>query len=185
MFNLSFIDDHEKMHDFYIVSKKDFLESYSYLTEAEYNATLQDVLNNAVEIICDCFDYNYKIHDNGRVVLDDGLSIDHNATLDLLGQDFPGHLEYNSIYEMLADWLAELKCGAAARKVFANEIKVIETFVLKQGGYNMKNELYDRISATLTDFENDITGPDDLYHLLVDIQNMMASGLLKEMEVNA
>lgn len=34
-----FIDDHDKMRDFAILSKDDFLASYSYLTEEEYDAT--------------------------------------------------------------------------------------------------------------------------------------------------
>lgn len=35
----NFIDDKEKMADFLIQTKKDFLDSYSYLTEEEYNNT--------------------------------------------------------------------------------------------------------------------------------------------------
>lgn len=34
-----FIDDHDKMRDFVSLSKDDFLASYSYLTEEEYEAT--------------------------------------------------------------------------------------------------------------------------------------------------
>jgi hypothetical protein len=51
-----FIDDYDKMRDFAILSKDDFLASYSYLTEEEYDATgkvvaeltelLESVLNN-------------------------------------------------------------------------------------------------------------------------------------------
>lgn len=36
----NFIDDKEKMIDFKILSKKEFLKSYSYLTEEEYDNTL-------------------------------------------------------------------------------------------------------------------------------------------------
>ena len=36
---MSFIDDKEKMFDFKKLSKEDFLFSYSYLTEEEYDAT--------------------------------------------------------------------------------------------------------------------------------------------------
>lgn len=43
-FNSPFIDDSEKMLDFLYLSKEDFLESYSYLTEEEYNATVDAVL---------------------------------------------------------------------------------------------------------------------------------------------
>lgn len=41
--NGSFIGDAEKMRDFKELTKDDFLASYSYLTEAEYNATAKDV----------------------------------------------------------------------------------------------------------------------------------------------
>ena len=37
--NADFIDDKEKMNDFFILSKEEFLKSYSYLTEQEYNNT--------------------------------------------------------------------------------------------------------------------------------------------------
>ena len=38
-----FTDDEEKMKDFFYLSKERFLESYSYLTEEEYNLTLKKV----------------------------------------------------------------------------------------------------------------------------------------------
>lgn len=34
-----FIDDGEKMRDFFDLTKEEFLDSYSYLTEGEYDAT--------------------------------------------------------------------------------------------------------------------------------------------------
>ena len=37
---LSFIDDKEKMEDFKNLTKEEFLFSYSYLTEKEYEATM-------------------------------------------------------------------------------------------------------------------------------------------------
>lgn len=42
-FNQSFAGDAEKMIDFNALTKEEFLQSYSYLTEAEYEATLQEV----------------------------------------------------------------------------------------------------------------------------------------------
>lgn len=42
--NASFIDDEEKMVDFFILTKEEFLMSYSYLTEEEYDATKRDVI---------------------------------------------------------------------------------------------------------------------------------------------
>ena len=43
VFNQSFADDAEKMIDFNTLTKEEFLQSYSYLTEAEYEATLREV----------------------------------------------------------------------------------------------------------------------------------------------
>lgn len=43
-FNTPFIDDSAKMLDFLYLSKEDFLQSYSYLTEDEYNATVDAIL---------------------------------------------------------------------------------------------------------------------------------------------
>ena len=43
-FDSPFIDDSAKMLDFLYLSKDEFLESYSYLTEEEYNATVDAVL---------------------------------------------------------------------------------------------------------------------------------------------
>ena len=40
---VSFTDDKEKMRDFYILSKQEFLQSYSYLTELEYDLTVKEV----------------------------------------------------------------------------------------------------------------------------------------------
>ena len=41
-----FTDDKEKMKDFYILSKIEFLKSYSYLTELEYDLTKQEVFKD-------------------------------------------------------------------------------------------------------------------------------------------
>lgn len=39
---MTFRNDHEKMYDFLTMSKENFLGSYSYLTEEEYDATVRD-----------------------------------------------------------------------------------------------------------------------------------------------
>jgi len=39
----NFLNDIEKMHDFRILTKKEFLQSYSYLTEQEYDNTTKAV----------------------------------------------------------------------------------------------------------------------------------------------
>jgi len=41
-----FTDDKEKMIDFKLLSKTEFLSSYSYLTEEEYNLTKHKEINN-------------------------------------------------------------------------------------------------------------------------------------------
>ena len=41
--NANFLDDIEKMQDFRILTKKQFLQSYSYLTEKEYDNTAKEV----------------------------------------------------------------------------------------------------------------------------------------------
>ena len=38
----SFITDKEKMRDFKLLTKQEFLKSYSYLTEAEYEPTVKE-----------------------------------------------------------------------------------------------------------------------------------------------
>ena len=51
-FTNNFLDDQEKMHDFFIMDKEAFLASYSYLTEPEYDATanaLENVLHLLLE----------------------------------------------------------------------------------------------------------------------------------------
>ncbi len=43
MNHTSFIVDKEKMRDFKILTKQEFLNFYSYLTEAEYDLTVREV----------------------------------------------------------------------------------------------------------------------------------------------
>ena len=49
--NNTFIDDKEKMRDFYELTKEEFLASYSYLTEEEYDATMETVRNRNEVIV--------------------------------------------------------------------------------------------------------------------------------------
>ena len=44
--SINFTTDWEKMRDFFKIKKKEFLESYSYMTEEEYEATRKIVNNN-------------------------------------------------------------------------------------------------------------------------------------------
>ena len=50
IFAHDFVVDEEKMQDFIVLSKEDFLKSYSYLTNAEYEATKRRVLRMAKEL---------------------------------------------------------------------------------------------------------------------------------------
>ena len=45
IFNTSFIDDKEKMLDFFTLTKEEFLEFYSYITEEEYEATRTNLIS--------------------------------------------------------------------------------------------------------------------------------------------
>ena len=64
-FNTPFTDDEEKMRDFYILSKDEFLASYSYLTEEEYDATYREVYGN-VDIDLD--DWRRRINSSTEIV---------------------------------------------------------------------------------------------------------------------
>ena len=46
-----FCDDEEKMFDFFALSKEDFLDSYSYLTEEEYDMTAKKAVPKTYNII--------------------------------------------------------------------------------------------------------------------------------------
>lgn len=41
---MTFIDDCEKMVDFFAITKREFLKSYSYITEKEYEDTKKEAL---------------------------------------------------------------------------------------------------------------------------------------------
>jgi hypothetical protein len=47
--NYNFIDDSEKMRDFMKLTKDEFLKSYSYLTEEEYDNTANLLLNRGLK----------------------------------------------------------------------------------------------------------------------------------------
>lgn len=47
--NYNFIDDSEKMKDFVKLTKDEFLKSYSYLTEEEYDETARILLDKCLE----------------------------------------------------------------------------------------------------------------------------------------
>ena len=73
---MSFIDDKEKMIDFYAITKDEFLQSYSYLTEEEYDETMNKEILNIKEKVIDFlkgseeyekFNIEYILKDNQNV----------------------------------------------------------------------------------------------------------------------
>lgn len=81
---------------------------------------------NIIKEICNYFDYYYTIYEDGRVVIDNGLDIEHESTLEWLNYSYCGHLEYKSIDDMLFDWLDELTNGEVTQIVFKDEIEFIK-----------------------------------------------------------
>jgi hypothetical protein len=70
-----FLTDTEKMEDFVRLSKKEFLDSYSYLTEEEYNNTSKlckkmsdDLFNYIYDAMCWALEYMDEVYsdDKGR-----------------------------------------------------------------------------------------------------------------------
>ena len=47
----SFIDDYDKMKDFFAMDKDDFLTSYSYLSEKEYDETLKEFNQSKIQVL--------------------------------------------------------------------------------------------------------------------------------------
>lgn len=105
----NFINDAEKMRDFPLMSKEDFLASYSYLTDAEYNNTLElyqekylDILNTMGYKLIQNENGEYSVYD---VHYGEFLKAENGNTLIL---DNAGHL-FNALYETFDEnYLAEL-----------------------------------------------------------------------------
>lgn len=60
-----FIDDYDKMRDFAILSKDDFLASYGYLTEEEYDATSK-VVAELTELLESVFNKKFRKYLHGE-----------------------------------------------------------------------------------------------------------------------
>lgn len=59
---MNFIDDKEKINDLFILTREDFLKSYSYLTEEEYDNTLDKIWEQLGDI---------TINENGTIIEQD------------------------------------------------------------------------------------------------------------------
>lgn len=65
-----FIDDGEKMRDFFDLTKEEFLDSYSYLTEEEYGATEEYVKKHNLcrhLWVCDRCLYAIEAHEGRQI----------------------------------------------------------------------------------------------------------------------
>lgn len=60
----SFIDDINKINDLLILSKNEFLKSYSYISESQYNITTKEIL----ELVESTNDFRKKIFRNRKGV---------------------------------------------------------------------------------------------------------------------
>jgi len=98
MKNANFINDEEKMRDFIALSKAEFLRSYSYLTEEEYNNTLQLWNKKFLDDKLKFIEREYKIPEGYiEVYLDsDGL---YGIMID--GKDWSNYLSINEAYQEL------------------------------------------------------------------------------------
>lgn len=67
----SFSDDCEKMVDFFELSKEEFLMSYSYLNEADYDITMENLFYEGTEACPECgMEIDYKINPLKQVEVD-------------------------------------------------------------------------------------------------------------------
>lgn len=74
--------------------------------------------------ICNSFDYMWRFYPNGKFVMEDRLlTAIRRSDCDILGKSSCGHLEYNSLDEMLLDWCDMLKTNKAH---WEEELAIIE-----------------------------------------------------------
>nr|DAO32065.1 MAG TPA: hypothetical protein [Caudoviricetes sp.] len=72
-------------------------------------------------VICDFYDYSWRFYPDGRLVLSDFL----NEDSEWRGENDYGHFEYQSLDEMLLDWMDELEKNESEEK-FDEEIEFIK-----------------------------------------------------------
>jgi len=118
---MNFVDDDEKMRDFFILSKDEFLKSYSYLSEQEYKNTLNVVKNDMkqkIEMILkndeDYLDYKlqYMIINENEPKKSYGIGLDESDSVVKI--DFESK-EINDLpywcYDISEDIFEELELG--------------------------------------------------------------------------
>lgn len=65
---ISFANEYEKMIDFFIMSREEFLRFYGYLTEDDYTETVHDIINTIEYWHKDWYEDNYDM--DGRNLKD-------------------------------------------------------------------------------------------------------------------
>lgn len=127
-----FADDTEKMLDFFNLTKEEFLESYSYLTEEEYIATQKEVEKRK--------QYNSRNirYENRYMVCDDDEGyfdvyiFETKIEIDDLEKLIREHKERMQ-GELCADWTLE-----SIEKVIRKNYPVKDVYLFEKG-YNAKN----------------------------------------------
>lgn len=80
----NFINDKEKMRDFKELSKKDFLLSYSYLTEQEYDNTAREMLKKLYERLKQIDDELALEYEDGETCWAANLEAEYEQTEELI-----------------------------------------------------------------------------------------------------
>ena len=116
--------------------RKEYLSNYCLKDNAEDEKILVEDFtkevfhrwNDKLEIltrICDWYGYGFRFYPDGRLVLQMLRDNTKEKDFEWRGKDDCGHLEYQSLDDMLIDWLDELKQNEGSYK-FDEEIIFIE-----------------------------------------------------------
>ena len=104
-----FVDDLEKMKDFFKLTKEEFLNSYSYVNEAEYDATAEKVTKENIKFE-DLFPLKqYTVKFDFSVWFDRNFSVEANTQEEAeekaqkLKDDLQEHITSENIFE-IKDW---------------------------------------------------------------------------------
>ena len=115
-----FLDDEEKMADFLMLTKKEFLYSYSYLSEAEYDATLEAVADNPSGYLVSCIEWDT-----------DGEDEEYEADIEMLPDAI--YIGNDIDEEAVADYLSD-KYGWCVKSLLAEPVREL----LKRFGCDMR-----------------------------------------------
>ena len=122
---MSFTNDYEKMVDFFTLTKEEFLTSYSYLTEEEYEATRADLISQYTKSTS--IDAEEKLLNAGYENVK--YLVDYSYDDALIGVSEDGRAVYD--FEKMVDWLIEnvgLSDNEAVEWIEFNTIRAIPYF---------------------------------------------------------